>query len=178
MATKSGYRMSGVNAVPVYRFPIPKIISHYVERHYLDVSLSRVIPLAALLTFGVLAGLVFNTGVGHPYDKIIHVAFYALLTLSIHALFCCRLRISAVTAFVMGLAGEAVQSFTPHHEASLADTVANGIGVALVVTAIALIRSEQKQAITAEPVELDLEAYGLEKVQSSEPPDVSSTSSK
>lgn len=164
--------------MPVFRFPLPKIIRHYVDRHYLDISLSRVIPLFLLLTFGVLVGLVFNTGVGHPYDKIIHVGFFALLTLSIHALFCCRLRISAVAAFMMGLAGEAVQGLIPHHEASLADAFANGIGVALIVTAIALLRSEKKQAMTSEPIDLDFQAYGLEKVQPSEPPDGPSSSSK
>ena len=34
------------------------------------------LPLACILmTFGILVGLVFNTGVGHPYDKVIHIGF-------------------------------------------------------------------------------------------------------
>ena len=150
--------------MPVFRLKLPKFIQQRVDQHYLDVSLSRVLPLLALLTFGVLAGLVYNTGVGHPFDKIIHVAFYALLTLSIHALFCCRLRISAIAAFSMGLAGEVVQGFLPNHEASLADAFANGVGVAMVVTAIALIRSETRQAMEAGPVPLDLEQMGLQPI--------------
>jgi PTS system glucitol/sorbitol-specific IIB component len=149
----------------VIRFKLPRFIQQRVDQHYLDVSLSRVLPLLALLTFGVLAGLVFNTGVGHPYDKIIHVAFYALLTLSIHALFCCRLRISAVAAFSMGLAGEVVQGFLPNHESSLADAFANGVGIAMVVTAIALIRSETRQVMEEQPVvPLDLEQMGLQPI--------------
>jgi len=150
--------------MPVFRFKLPKVIQQRVDQHYLDVSLSRILPLLALLTFGVLAGLVFNTGVGHPYDKIIHVGFYALLTLSIHALFCCRLRISAVAAFSMGVAGELVQGYLPNHESSLADAFANGVGIAMVVTAIALIRSETQQVMEAEPVPLDLEQMGLQPI--------------
>ncbi|WP_417667823.1 antibiotic resistance protein VanZ [Roseibium sp.] len=152
--------------MPVLRVKLPEFIQKRVEQHYLDISVSRILPLACLVTFGVLVGLVFNTGVGHPYDKIIHVAFYALLTLSIHTLFCCRLRISAIVAFCMGLAGEGVQAFVPHHEASLADAFANGIGVAMVVAAIALIRSEEKQVMRSGPMELDLEGMGLEPLQS------------
>lgn len=140
-------RSDTVPKFPVIRLKLPRFIRKQVDRHYLDISVSRVLPLAALLTFGVLAGLVFNTGVSHPYDKVIHIAFYALLTLSIHALFCCRLRISAVVAFGMGIAGELVQGFLPHHEMSLQDTVANGIGVALIVALIALIRSETRQSV-------------------------------
>lgn len=150
--------------MPVFRLKLPKFIQERVDQHYLDVSLSRILPLLALLTFGVLAGLVFNTGVGHPYDKIIHVAFYALLTLSIHALFCCRLRISAVAAFSMGLAGEVVQGFLPNHESSLSDAFANGVGIAMVVAAIALIRSETQQVMEEKPVPLDLEQMGLQPI--------------
>ncbi|WP_298964004.1 antibiotic resistance protein VanZ [uncultured Roseibium sp.] len=126
--------------------------------------MSRLLPLVILISFGVLVGLVFNTGVGHPYDKVIHIGFFALLTLSIHALFCCRLRISAVVAFAMGLAGEMVQGFLPHHEMSLPDAFANGIGVTLVVALIALIRSEARQAVKDAPEELDFSGMGLEPV--------------
>jgi len=150
--------------LPVIRFTLPAFLQKQVDRHYLDISVSRVLPLSALMTFGVLVGLVFNTGVGHPYDKVIHIGFYALLTLSIHALFCCRLRISAVVAFGMGIAGELVQGFLPHHEMSLPDTVANGIGVALTVALIALIRSEAKEAALAEPEDFDLIRMGLQPV--------------
>ncbi len=149
---------------PVIRFRLPGFVQDRIDQHYLDISLSRVLPLVALMTFGVLVGLVFNTGVGHPYDKVIHIGFYALLTLSIHALFCCRLRISAVVAFSMGLAGELAQGFLPNHEMSLADAFANGIGVALIVALIALIRSEKKQAVEDIPEELDLSQMGLEPV--------------
>ncbi len=150
--------------LPIIRFKLPAIVQDRVDRHYLDISLSRILPLTVLLTFGVLVGLVFNTGVGHPYDKVIHIGFYALLTLSIHALFCCRLRISAVVAFSMGIGGEMVQGFLPHHEMSLQDTVANGIGVALIVALIALIRSESRQAVRDEQEELDLNQMGLQPV--------------
>lgn len=154
---------------PVFRLTLPGFIQTYVDRHYLDISLSRILPLVSLMTFGVLVGLVFNTGVGHPYDKVIHIGFFALLTLSIHALFCCRLRISAVVAFGMGLGGEVVQGFLPHHEMSLQDAVANGIGVALIVALIALIRSESRQAVrdvTEEDTEeLNLGRMGLEPVR-------------
>ena len=152
--------------LPIVRMKLPMFIQTRIDQHYLDISISRVLPLAALLIFGVLVGLVFNTGVGHPHDKMIHVGFYALLTLSIHSLFCCRLRISAAVSFVLGLGGEFIQGFLPHHAASLADAFANGIGVAMVVAAIALFRSEQRQAVRSEPVAFDLETMGLEPVQS------------
>ncbi|ASP35143.1 antibiotic resistance protein VanZ [Labrenzia sp. VG12] len=152
---------------PVFRLKLPGFIQTYVDRHYLDISLSRVLPLVILMTFGILVGLVFNTGVGHPYDKVIHIGFFALLTLSIHALFCCRLRISAVVAFGMGLGGEVMQGFLPHHEMSLPDAVANGIGVALIVALIALIRSEARQAVqdVEETEDLNLGRMGLEPVR-------------
>jgi glucitol/sorbitol PTS system EIIB component len=149
---------------PIIRFKLPSFIQQRVDQNYLDVSLSRVLPLMVLITFGVLVGLVFNTGVGHPYDKVIHIGFFAMLTLSIHALFCCRLRISAVVAFGMGIGGEVMQGFLPHHEMSLPDTVANGVGVALIVALIALIRSESKQAVREDQEELDLGQMGLEPV--------------
>lgn len=149
---------------PVIRFKLPNFIQQRVDQHYLDISLSRLLPLTVLMTFGILVGLVFNTGVGHPYDKVIHIGFYALLTLSIHALFCCRLRISAVVAFGMGIGGEVMQGFLPHHEMSLADTVANGVGVALIVALIALVRSESKQAVADEQEDLNLGQMGLEPV--------------
>lgn len=149
---------------PVFRFKLPAFVQDRIDRHYLDISMSRLLPLVILISFGVLVGLVFNTGVGHPYDKVIHIGFFALLTLSIHALFCCRLRISAVVAFAMGLAGEVVQGFLPHHEMSLPDAFANGIGVTLVVALIALIRSEARQAVNDTPEELDFSGMGLEPV--------------
>lgn len=158
--------------MPHLRLKLPKMIQTYVDRHYLDVSLIRVLPLACLLVFGALAGLVFNTGVQEPYDKVIHIGFYALLTLSIHSLFCCRLRISAVAAFFMGVAGEVLQAFTPNHEASMADAFANAIGISMVVAAIALIRSEKKQALRNSPQELgaSLDTLGLDPVYLSERP--------
>lgn|GEM_PF-1426519 len=164
-SVSTGY--AAVVKFPVIRLKFPAFVQDRIDRHYLDVSLSRVLPLVALLTFGILVGLVFNTGVGHPYDKVIHIGFYALLTLSIHALFCCRLRISAVVAFAMGIGGEIVQGFVPHHEMSLSDLVANGIGIALIVALIALIRSEARQAVAdaAETEELNLGQMGLEPVR-------------
>lgn len=150
---------------PVIRFKLPAVIQRRVDQHYLDVSLSRILPLTVLLIFGVLVGLVFRTGVDHPYDKVIHIGFYALLTLSIHALFCCRLRISAVVAFGMGIAGEIAQGLVPHHEMSLPDIFANGIGVALVVALIALVRSESREAVKDDQEDLDFGEMGLEPVR-------------
>lgn len=69
----------------------------------------------------------------------------------------------------MGLAGEVVQGFIPHHEMSLQDAFANGIGVALVVALIALKRSEVRQAVrqdipAEEREELNLRKMGLQPV--------------
>jgi len=146
---------------PVIRVKLPAFLQDRVDAHYLDFSLSRILPLSVLVVFGVLVGLVFETGVSHPYDKILHIGFYALLTLSIHALFCCRLRISALVAMGMGIAGELVQGMLPHHQMSVPDIIANAIGVALVVALIALIRSETKQALVDEPEDVDLGEMGL-----------------
>nr|WP_244314418.1 MULTISPECIES: VanZ family protein [unclassified Pannonibacter] len=93
-----------------------------------------------------MVGLVFNHGLPHPYDKLLHVTFYGLLTFAIHAFFCCRLRISALVAFAFGVGGEIAQAFIPGREPSMLDAIANGIGVALVVFGIALWRSEQRRA--------------------------------
>ncbi|MEH0070796.1 VanZ family protein [Pannonibacter sp. Pt2-lr] len=131
--------------MPRIRFALPHIIAYYVDRDYIDISLSRIMPLAALCLFGLLTGVIFNHGLQHPYDKALHLGFYGLLTLSIHAFFCCRLRISAVAAVALGFAGEGVQMFIPGREASLMDGVANGIGVVIVVAAIALWRMETRK---------------------------------
>lgn len=155
--------------MPVFRIPVPMFYRSIARTDHVNISVVRLIPLAMLLTVGVLLGLVFTTGVGHPYDKIVHIGFYALLTLSIHALFNCRLRISAVLAFGMGVGGEIAQAFVPYHEASLADACANGIGVALVIVAIALYRSEGKQALRQAPVELDYHSMGLEPIKAQAP---------
>lgn len=152
--------------MPEYRSKSPKFIQRRIEQHYLNVSLSRVLPLLALIVCGVLAGLVFDTGIAHPYDKVVHIGFFVLLTLALHPLFCCRLRLTAIVAFSMGLAAEIIQGFLPHHDTSLADAFANGLGVAVVVTMIALLRSEEKQALKVDPVLLDLEEMGLQPMQS------------
>lgn len=131
--------------MPRIRFALPHIIAYYVDRDYIDISLSRIMPLAALCLFGLLTGVIFNHGLQHPYDKALHLGFYGLLTLSIHAFFCCRLRISAVAAVALGFAGEGVQMFIPGREASLMDGVANGIGVVIIVAAIALWRMETRK---------------------------------
>ncbi|MFN4166790.1 MAG: VanZ family protein [Pannonibacter phragmitetus] len=131
--------------MPRIRFRLPHVIAYYADRDYLDISFSRVLPLAALCIFGLLTGVIFNHGLQHPFDKMLHLGFYGLLTLSIHAFFCCRLRISAVVAVALGFAGEAVQMFIPGREASLMDGFANGIGVAIVVAAIALWRMESRK---------------------------------
>jgi len=148
------------------RFPFPDAVQRVLGPMELNLSPIRVIPLAALLAFGLLAGLVFNTGVGHPHDKIIHVIFFGLLTLTIHGLLSCRLRLSAAVAFTLGLAGEAVQGFLPNHETSLQDAFANGVGIALVVAAIALKRSEVKQALNDHGISTNLDKMGLEPFHS------------
>jgi len=147
------------------RFPFPEAVQRVLGPMELNLSPSRVIPLLALLAFGLLAGLVFNTGVGHPHDKIIHVIFFALLTLTIHGLLSCRLRLSAIAAFTLGLGGEAVQGLLPHHETSLQDAFANAVGIALVVVAIALKRSEVKQALKDQTITSDLDKMGLEPLE-------------
>ena len=130
--------------------PLPPPLRRCVDRHYIDVSIWRLLPLSVLIGYGVMVGLVFNTGLDHPWDKVQHVVFFALLTVAIHAFFCCRLRLSAGAALAMGLAGEIVQAFTPHHHASLLDMVANMVGVVLIVATVLLIRSET-QAVLADP---------------------------
>ncbi|MFD1697522.1 antibiotic resistance protein VanZ [Roseibium aestuarii] len=162
-----------------FRLPLPVFFRKFARTDHVDIEPIRLVPLTILLVVGALLGLVFNTGVGHPYDKIIHISFYAMLTLSIHVLFNCRLRISAVTAFGLGVGGEIAQAFVPHHEASFADAFANGVGVALIVAAIALRRSEEKQAVKQAPVEVDYRGMGLEPVKAyiSSAPDSSSSRS-
>jgi hypothetical protein len=141
--------------LPHIRFRLPHVVAYYVDRDYLDISLSRVLPLAALCIFGLLTGVIFNHGLQHPFDKMLHLGFYGLLTLSIHAFFCCRLRISAIVAVALGFAGEGVQMFIPGREASFTDGAANGIGVLIVVAAIALWRMESRK-IDAEAVDSDV----------------------
>lgn len=143
---------------------LPGFIQKHADAQYLDVSLGRIVPLAILLVFGALAGLVFTVGIDHPYDKIIHIGFFALLTLSIQTLFRWRLRYSAAIAFMMGLGGELIQGLLPHHYMSMADAFANAIGVCLIAALIALIRSETKQALEDVEDEVDLGEMGLKPV--------------
>ncbi|WP_029058023.1 hypothetical protein [Stappia stellulata] len=133
--------------MPSISILLPRWIRRYAERDYIDLSLARVLPLFVLIAYGVTVGLVFNTGLDHPWDKVQHLVFFALLTLAIHAFFCCRLRLSAGAAMLMGIAGEGVQAITPHHHASLLDVVANSVGVALVVAIVVLVRSETRAAL-------------------------------
>lgn len=106
----------------------------------------RVAPAVLLAVYGICMGLVFNAGFDHPYDKVQHILFFGLLTLAIHALFSCRLRVSAITVLILGLIGEGIQGVLPHHHASMLDAGANTIGVAAVAVTIALVRSELKAA--------------------------------
>lgn len=123
------------------------LVRSLARRHYLDLSPARVWPLALLVAYGIFAGFISNPGIDHPFDKLQHLVFFGLLTLAVHAVFCCRLRISAVVATCLGLAGELVQSLFPHREFSLGDIAANLIGVALIVAAIALLRSQRRAAL-------------------------------
>jgi len=138
--------------MPIVTVSLPRWIACFAERDYIDLSLSRVLPMAVLIGYGVLVGLVFNTGLAHPWDKVQHLIFFALLTLAIHAFFCCRLRLSAGAAMALGILGEGIQALTPHHHASLLDVAANTVGVALVVGAVVLIRSETRAAL-ADPTD-------------------------
>lgn len=133
--------------MPIVTVSLPRWIARFAERDYIDLSLSRVLPMAVLIGYGVLVGLVFNTGLQHPWDKVQHLVFFALLTLAIHAFFCCRLRLSAGAAMALGILGEGIQALTPHHHASLLDVAANTVGVALVVGTVVLIRSETRAAL-------------------------------
>lgn len=108
----------------------------------------RIAPAALLTVYGLCMGLVFNAGLDHPYDKVQHILFFGLLTLAIHALFSCRLRVSAITVLALGLIGEGIQGALPNHHASMLDAGANTIGVAAVAVTIALFRSEVKAATT------------------------------
>lgn len=121
---------------------------------YSSRALMRMLPLAALAAYGAAFGLIFSSGLSHPYDKLQHIAFYGLLTLSIHALLRCRLRLSAALAFAIGVAGEALQALTPHHHASAMDIAANSLGVLVVAAMIALMRSEEEMAIEGDGADL------------------------
>jgi len=123
------------------------LVRSLARRHYLDLSPARLWPLALLVAYGIFAGFISNPGIDHPFDKLQHLVFFGLLTLAVHAVFCCRLRISAAVAAGLGLAGELVQSLFPHREFSLGDIAANLIGVALIVAAIALLRSQRRAAL-------------------------------
>ncbi|MBA5778927.1 antibiotic resistance protein VanZ [Stappia sp. F7233] len=119
-----------------------------------DRPLIRLLPFLSLAIYGAAFGLVFNSGLAHPYDKLQHIAFYGLLTLSIHSLLRCRLRLSAALAFAIGVAGEALQALTPHHQASVLDIAANSLGVLVVAAMIALMRSEEEMAIEGDGADL------------------------
>nr|WP_246270504.1 antibiotic resistance protein VanZ [Hongsoonwoonella zoysiae] len=112
----------------------------------------RLAPAVLLAVYGICMGLVFNAGFDHPYDKVQHILFFGLLTLAIHALFSCRLRVSAITVLILGLTGEAIQGVLPNHHASLLDAGANTIGIAVVAVTIALVRSEVKAAATGSTI--------------------------
>jgi hypothetical protein len=147
--------------MPSISILLPRWVRRHAERDYIDLSLGRVLPLSVLIAYGVIVGLVFNTGLDHPWDKVQHLVFFALLTLSIHAFFCCRLRLSAGTAML--------------------DIAANSVGVALVVAIVVLIRSETRAALagrTGDPVlKVDLPETAALPVQASSPSSPRSPSS-
>jgi len=66
-----------------------------------------------------------------PYDKILHVCFFALVTL--FGVFSTRnLNLAmtiAASVFIGGLAVEILQSFLPGRSAAVPDVLANGVGV-------------------------------------------------
>ncbi|WP_067338106.1 hypothetical protein [Stappia indica] len=134
---------------PVAR--LAELVRALVQRHYLDLSAARVWPLCVLVVYGIVAGFIYNPGMDHPFDKLQHLLFFGLLTLSIHAFFCCRLRISAGIAGGLGLTAELVQALVPHREFSLGDIAANMLGVTLVVAAIMLLRLEVRAALSGGP---------------------------
>lgn len=123
------------------------LVRSLARRHYLDLSPVRAGPLALLVAYGIVAGFIHNPGIDHPFDKLQHLVFFGLLTLSIHAFFCCRLRISAGIAATLGLTAELVQALVPSREFSLDDIAANMLGVTLVVAAIMLLRLEVRAAL-------------------------------
>lgn len=134
---------------PVAR--LAEFVRALVQRHYLDLSAARVWPLCVLVAYGIVAGFIYNPGMDHPFDKLQHLVFFGLLTLSIHAFFCCRLRISAGIAAGLGLTAELVQALVPNREFSLGDIAANMLGVTLVVAAIMLLRLEVRAALSGGP---------------------------
>lgn len=126
---------------------LAELVRTLVRQHYLDLSAARVWPLCVLVAYGIVAGFIYNPGMDHPWDKLQHLVFFGLLTLSIHAFFCCRLRISAGIAAGLGLTAELVQALVPNREFSLGDIAANMLGVTLVVAAILLLRLEVRAAL-------------------------------
>ena len=134
------------------RIPLPKMLRHALRRRFISIPLARCLPLVGILLFGVLFGLVFSSGLDHPYDKVLHLCFYAALTLALRHLMRCRIWYAAAIAFVIGLGGEAAQSLLPNHDASLEDALANGVGVLFAAIGTLLYRSEVRQSLREGPL--------------------------
>ncbi len=123
-------------------------------------SVRRLLPLAALLVYGLTFGLLYSTGLEHPYDKVQHLVFFGLLTLALASVFRLPLFMAAATTIVLGAFGEGLQALLPHHEASLFDAAANSLGALSAAGVTALLRSEvaiadlqghKQEAIQADP---------------------------
>ncbi|AXS40302.1 VanZ family protein [Breoghania sp. L-A4] len=90
---------------------------------------SAIASTAFLAIAGIALGVVFSTGLGHPFDKLFHGVFFALLTVSLSGFFGGRVLPAALIAVALGCGGELVQALVPHHEASMADALADIVGV-------------------------------------------------
>lgn len=94
---------------------------------------------AFLLISGAALGLVFSTGLGHPFDKLFHGVFFALLTVSLSGFFGGRALPAALLTVFLGGGGELLQALLPHHDASLLDAAANVVGVLAAVGIMRLV---------------------------------------
>lgn len=109
---------------------------HLAVRYLRAVPRASIASTVFLLASGLALGLVFSTGLAHPFDKLFHGVFFALLTVSVSGFFGGRMLPAAALAALMGCGGEGVQALLPHHEASLLDAGANMIGILAAACAV------------------------------------------
>lgn len=94
-----------------------------------------------LVVIGVTFGLGFTAGIDHPYDKLVHGVFFALLTVSLSGFFGGRILPALALAVLIGGGGELAQALLPHREASLLDMAANLVGALSAASVMALLPS-------------------------------------
>ncbi|MTI18456.1 hypothetical protein E1162_14525 [Rhodobacteraceae bacterium RKSG542] len=114
--------------------------------NHLDLGWKNLFALVACGLFGLCFGLVFKLGLDHPYDKMVHIAYFVTVTIVFTRILKGRYVFASLAAICLGIAGEVAQSHTGVRFGSLGDLLANTFGIVAAAALYALVKSETRIA--------------------------------